>query len=508
MAETAARSPGTQDQHTPEITGIHHNCGLYGAYVPRPMHLDGYIQPAMRAIQTRGQAGAGLAYLDSCGALQMVKREGLVDEALPPSTTRLLGETRIFMAHLRYPTSGSEGDTQPFQFQGGGGGEPFILEHNGTAYPDGDEKLSDTYRIGQQLEAMGGFSEEHMVELLSDLDGAYNLMVLTTNGMYVAVDPNRFHPLRYGVLKSGGTVLASEDVALLANHAPEDFVSIGDVPRGMLAKVTTKGLNKLWDDPRAQGRREGKCSFEEGYLKSFENHETNEHRTRWGHALAGRLQEEGVAEGAHIVPVLNSGLTYAQAIHEVLREHPLAYDESAKKGTLLRKIEPSQRTFIESGKVRDEKIKKKYEIAEEVDGKDIVLVDDSVVRGNTMKRLVHDFLDHGANTVHLAIGLPPITHPCFHGVAFATKQELIFNMLEGHSDALQEYQAHFARWLCEGENGEVDDMLVSRVRITHLPFEDFQAELGDEWCYHCMTGELPDGVEVPVEVRTCGYATV
>lgn len=507
MAETL-RPPNTPDQHTPETTGIHHNCGLYGAYLPQPIGLDGYIQPAMRAIQTRGQAGAGLAYLDSCSGLQMVKREGLVDEALPSTTMELLGETRIFMAHLRYPTSGSEGDTQPFRFEGGDAGESFIIEHNGTAYPDGDEKLSDTYRIGQQLEAMGGFSEANMVELLSELEGAYNLMVLTRRGMYVAVDPSRFHPLRYGVLKSGGVILGSENVALLANHALEDFVSIEDVPKGMLAKVTTKGLAELWRDPRTDERPEGKCSFEEGYLKSFENVETNEHRIRWGHALARRLQEDGVAEGAHIVPVLNSGLTYAQAIHEVLTDHPLAYDDAEQKGTLLRKIEPSQRTFIESEKVRDEKIKKKYEIAAEVDGKDIVLVDDSVVRGNTMKRLVHDFLDHGAQTVHLAIGLPPITHPCFHGVAFATKQELIFNMLNGNSDALQEYQAHFARWLCEGENGDMNEALVSRVRITHLPFEDFQAELGDEWCYHCMTGELPGGVEVPVEVRTRGYVTV
>ncbi len=417
----------------------------------------------------------------------------------------LLGKTTAVMGHLRYPTSGAETDTQPFYFEAGEAGEAFVLVHNGTAYPEGDQGSSDTWRIGNMIQNLGGFNRENVQSVLAGLDGAYNLMFLTSSGAYIAVDPTRFHPLRAGVLRDGtGCVVASEDTALLAKNSREDFQQIEDAPRGVFAKVAPNGLEPLWQDPRTNEYDEGRCSFEPGYIMSHNNPEVAHLRLRWGQLLGEQLARDGVESGAHIVPVLNSGLLYAEGVRNALLHCTFAYDDAANVGTLLKKIEPSQRTFIESDANRQGAIVGKYEVLPDVLGKDIVLVDDSMVRGNTMKRVVVEMLRAGAASVHLAIGLPHITDPCFHGVAFATKEELIFNMLDGDVSASKEYERLFAQWVVLGS--DLPEGADSCVRLTHLPLEDFRRELGDEWCYHCMTGELPQGVEVPVSVRTqSGY---
>lgn len=496
----------------PAAAGIFHNCGLVGIDAHAGSVEVGMMIPGLDALQHRGQEGAGIATVQQDAlnhkTLVFEKGEGKRAVALPDELLNELanrGPISRMIGHLRYGTSGERSldNVQPFLVQATGVDcEDVVIAHNGTAYPkyegEAAEEMSDTQKTAKLFEQQGGFSEKNARAILGDLQGAYNLLMLTKTALYAARDPHALHPLHYAVTHDGKVMVASEIVAFEQILDMGSYREIGELPRGALVRLKTGGYETIWTDPRKDVYPRASCSFEEGYLKSYKNEETAAYRHEWGSRVGQRLREKGIPQGAHVVPVPASGVSYARGMMEAV-PGDVVYDEQ----NMLRKLEPSDRTFITPEKERDAAIKGKYILdREKIEGSDVILVDDSIVRGNTAKRLVRSMLESGAATVHLVSGVPPIADPCYLGIDFATHDELIYNQLHGDSMPIEEYERTLALWLCEDENGAVNERWVGRVQVTYQTEDDYKEVLGEEWCYHCIDGVLPEGVEVPVEIRS------
>lgn len=499
--------------------GIHHNCGLVGVEARLGSVELGTMMPGLKALQHRGQEGAGMAFVQqrtsNHGTMVFEKGEGKLEAALPDEMLEVLaqmGPASRMIGHLRYGTSGDRSleNVQPFGIEATHEDcEDMIIAHNGTAYPqyDGEdaELMSDTQKVAMLFEQRGGFSEKNARAILGDLDGAYNFLMLTKTALYAARDPHALHPLHYGVTHDGKVMVASEITALTQMLDVDSYQEIGEFPRGALVRLEKGGYQTIWTDPRKDLYPRASCSFEEGYLKSYKNEETAKYRHEWGRRVGQRLREKGVAPASRIVPVPASGVSYARGMMDAMDGTQVQYDEQH----MLRKLEPSDRTFITPEYEREAAIKGKYILdSEKIAGQDVVLVDDSIVRGNTAKRLVRSMLECRAATVHLVSGVPPIADPCYLGIDFATHDELIYNQLQGDSMPIEEYEKTLSLWLCEDENGAVNEQWIGRVQVTYQTEDDYKAVLGEEWCYHCIDGELPVGVEVPVEIKSQRNPTI
>jgi amidophosphoribosyltransferase len=502
-----------------EVEGIHDNCGLF-AYVAAE-EFDGMrftvseLMHATDALKHRGQEGTGIAYVRSrsfvSSSTMLIKGNGKPDQAIPPEQREAIdkehGRLMAFVSHNRYGTSGLKdpSNVQPFAVEATPRSHcaDMTIMQNGTSYPRWNVKdpdgQSDTKVVADAFGARGGFSVENAKQIFSEVDGAGNYFMLTGSGsLYIYRDPHGFQPLRYGVMHDGSVMVASEEVAFDAVLDWSEFKEIGEIPRGTLTRIRKNGFNTLWQDPRTADVNPAACSFQPGYMESWQNEYTAKRRHEWGRALAPRLRQKGIPAGAHIVPVPASGISYAKGAMEGLTDLDVTYDENH----LLEKIEPSDRTFITPGEQREAAIKGKYVLSADLKGEDVVMFDDSIVRGGTAKQLIRGMLQAGVNSLHLVSGLPPIREPCYWGTDFATHDELIYNKLRGHEMSIEEYECALAQWLCEDAEGNMNNEWVSRLQVTYQTEEDFKSVLGDEWCYHCLDGEAPKGADIPVEIRS------
>jgi amidophosphoribosyltransferase len=375
------------------------------------------------SLQHRGQESAGIVVADDNGTAHAIRGMGLVSEALEPGAlAQLNGELAI--GHTRYSTTGSStlDNAQPVlvRFQGG----YITLAHNGN--------IVNATELRRELESKGSiFSstmdseilvhrmarstsdipEERLAQALEGVDGAYSLLVATGDTLMAVRDPRGWRPLCIGTI-GDAVVFASETCAL-------DMVGatyLRDVSPGEIVVVDENGLRSVQAMEPKESRR---CVFEYVYFARPDSRIFAGSVDRARRALGHQLGRECPAPTADLV----------FGVPDSANAAALGYAEETGLPLELALIRNHYvgRTFIQpSQEGRVQKVKVKYNAVREVlEGKSVVMVDDSMVRGTTTRGLVSMIRAAGAREIHMRIASPPVTGPCYYGIDMPSREELI-----------------------------------------------------------------------------------
>ncbi|HSH04510.1 MAG TPA: amidophosphoribosyltransferase [Anaerolineae bacterium] len=420
----------------------HDECGVFGIYAPhRDVARTTFF--GLYALQHRGQESAGIATSDGNTAF-IHKGMGLVSQVFNEES---IAKLKGFMAigHNRYSTTGSSLVTNagPYLIETIYG--PLGVAHNGNLTNAlklryrllergvGLSSTTDSEVITQMLAAPFHVwqSEADMLATGDALDdqwvkrikafmgvaqGAYSLTMLTREGLYAVRDPLGLRPLCIGELEDGGYVIASETCALQTIGAR----FLREVRPGEIVRLNEDGLTSF---SGRESQQRALCVFEYVYFARpdsiLEGQVIHQVRQRMGRQLA----REAPADADIVVAVPDSAIPAAIGMAEELG---ISYMEGLTKNRYI------GRTFIQpDDKLRKEGIRIKFNpLRANLEGKRIILVDDSIVRGNTSQALVQLMRDGGAAEVHVRVSSPPVRHPCFMGVDMATYKELIAHKLD------------------------------------------------------------------------------
>lgn len=455
-----------------EIRGLNEECGVFGIWGHQESAQLSYY--GLHALQHRGQEGAGIVVTDG-ETLRPVKGEGLVNDVFNEEKLRAAtGHAAI--AHVRYPTAGGGGieNVQPLLFRSSTG--TLAIAHNGN--------LVNANHLKQNLERSGSIFNStsdtevviHLIKksshspfrakvknALSLLKGAFSLLILTKDMMIVARDRNGLRPLALGKL-GDAWVVASETCAFDLIGA--EFVR--DVQPGELLYITKNGLEV--DSIVEEQQPRAMCAMEYVYFARPDSNidGVNVHmaRKRMGRELA---RECGHIEADVITGVPDSSLSSAIGFAE---ESGIPYELGLIKNRYV------GRTFIQpTQELRERGVKMKLSpVVQVVKGKRVVMVDDSIVRGTTSRRIVRMLKEAGAAEVHVMITSPPMTNPCFYGIDTSTPEQLIA-------------ASHNVEEIREAIEADTLTFLTPEgmVRATARPFDDADGGL----CMACFTGKYP-----------------
>lgn len=393
-------------------------CGIFGIFGhPKAAELTFF---GLHALQHRGQESAGISVSDE-ESIQTRRGQGLVSEVFSNDEyLEMKGNQAI--GHVRYTTAGDSGlfNAQPLVFRYTGG--QVAVAHNGN--------LVNAKRLRDQLERQGSIFQTnsdtevipHLIarsgppidqafqDSLRVIEGAYALLLMTEKKMIAAQDPRGFRPLSLGQLENAW-VVSSESCAFDTIGA--DFVR--EIKPGELLVFDDQGLN-MRSFTGVQPRKI--CSFEYIYFArpDSEVDGISVHNAR--KELGRELCREAPADADLVVGVPDSGLASAIGYAE---ESGLPYEFGMMKNRYV------GRTFIQPNQeLRRRGVKMKLSVVRKaVEGKRVVLVDDSIVRGITSGRIVSMLKENGAREVHMRVTSPPITHPCLYGIDTARRMELI-----------------------------------------------------------------------------------
>jgi amidophosphoribosyltransferase len=414
-------------QVDPSVDAPREACGVFGIYAPgrSVAHL---IFDGLYALQHRGQESAGMAVSD--GETIFVEKDmGLVTNVFTPYSLAAL-QGHLGIGHTRYSTTGASErrNAQPVYREVGEAG--FALGHNGNltnsptlAAAAGmlpGMATTDTDVVAELLAAAHGSAESSdgrdleraLVKVLPMLEGAFSFTLMDTSHLIGVRDPNGFRPLCLGRL-ADGWVLASETPALDVVGA--HFVR--EIEPGELVVIDATGIRSLkpFDERRVDPRL---CIFEFAYFARPDSllygKEVHGARRRMGELLA----EVAPVAADMVMGVPESGVPAAEGY---ARRSGIPYGQGLVKNRYI------GRTFISPDPdARARGVRRKLNpLRENIAGKRLVVVDDSIVRGTTQKAVVQMLRDAGAREVHLRITLPPILGPCFYGIDIGSRAELI-----------------------------------------------------------------------------------
>ncbi|MSQ41689.1 MAG: amidophosphoribosyltransferase [Dehalococcoidia bacterium] len=398
-------------------------CGVFGVYAPGE-DVARVTFFGLFSLQHRGQESAGIATSDG-QRLHIYADMGLVTQIFREDVLEgLPGIAAI--GHTRYSTTGSSvvGNAQPILVQGPAG--PVAVAHNGNIVnaemlradlvEQGVEftRSSDTEVIAQLLATATGVDWEGRFRvMMRRANGAYSLTVLTADAVYGVRDPNGIRPLCIGRL-NGGYVIASESCAL--DHLGAELLR--EVEPGELVRLDASGLHTSFPLGEANRPRRALCLLEYIYFARPDSRLDGEllHPVRM--RMGARLAREHPVEADLVIGVPDSATAAALGY---AAESGIPYGEGLMKNRYV------GRTFIQHDqRLREQGVQLKFNPLREVlEGKRLVVVDDSIVRGTTTPRVVAMLRRAGASEVHMRITSPPIMHPCFYGVDMATRGELI-----------------------------------------------------------------------------------
>jgi amidophosphoribosyltransferase len=392
-------------------------CGVFGIRsLDRDVARLTYF--GLFALQHRGQESAGIAVSEN-GRLTAMREMGLVSQVFDERRLRgLRGD--IAIGHTRYSTTGASqwANAQPLVHHGKG--RTVALGHNGNLVNAAELRsewpalgsTTDSEVIAALLAANEEPLEQAAVKTMERLEGAYSVVALSEGTLIAFRDPYGFRPLSIGRI-GDDWVVASETCAL-------DLVG-ADVERevapGELILVDEHGLRSVQAVPKADGG--ALCVFEFFYLarpdSRLEGEEVHGARVRMGERLAA----ESPVEADLVLPIPDSGTPAAVGFSRALG---IPFSEGMVKNRYV------GRTFIQPDQeMRRQGIRLKFHPVAEVAGKRVVIVDDSIVRGNTTRQIVQMLFDAGATEVHVRISSPPVVSQCFYGIDLADPDELIAN---------------------------------------------------------------------------------
>ena len=402
-----------------EIRGLNEECGVFGVWGHTDAAQLAYY--GLHSLQHRGQEGTGIVATDG-EKLKGIKGEGLVAEVFTQEAMKeLTGKAAI--GHVRYATAGGGGyeNVQPllFHFQSGS----MALAHNGNlvnanALKSQLEAQGSIFQTSSDTEVLahlirrGGFNafNERVKNALTMIKGAYAFLILTETELMVALDPNGMRPLSLGKL-GDAYVVASETCAFDVVGA--EFIR--DVLPGELLIIDDNGFRS---EMFSVASNIAMCTMEYVYFSRPDSNINgiNVHTARKN--LGKRLAFEAPIEADVVTGVPDSSISAAIGYAE---ETGIPYELGLIKNRYV------GRTFIQpSQTLREQGVKMKLSaVRGVVEGKRVIMVDDSIVRGTTSRRIVTMLREAGATEVHVLISSPPIKNPCFYGIDTSTKEELI-----------------------------------------------------------------------------------
>lgn len=471
--------------------GPRDHCGVIGIYSLKGEPVSERIVRGLSALQHRGQESWGIAVAGE----PVVKGLGLIGAGAAVEARKILrleGDRGI--GHVRYSTRGRTTleNASPMDIRG-----EFSIAQNGTVANTEDltplvrgefpvlDDSNDTRLAGYRL--FQHYRREHdwtraFSRLSKELIGSYCFMILTRDGEILAArDESGFRPLCLGYDEENRThIIASESCALTALHA--DFAR--DIQPGELVQLNEKGITVT---RFAEAPRHYHCPFEYTYFahpsSTIEGHNVYEARRQLGRVLAKKYPFKADV----VIPVPDSARPAALGYSEesgIPLEEGLMKDRYRRKGNLRSFIEPTDES-------REEIVREIITIKPVVDGRRVIVVDDSIVRGTSSKNIVQALRDAGAKKVYMVVTFPPIRHPCYMGIDFPTRGELLANRVDGESVSIF----------------DLNERVANEIGVDGLGYNDIGglAEgigLGqDEMCFACTTGVYLGLKRAPV-VRT------
>ncbi len=443
-------------------------CGVFGISPQAEASRQTYL--GLYALQHRGQEAAGICSRDA-GQLFLHKAQGYVADIFNQATIDSLpGDSAI--GHTRYSTTGGNvaSAAHPFLIHGRFG--QVALCHNGN--------LTNTEQLRAQLirdghtftspsdsevilaminRAEATSIDDAVAEALKRCEGAFSLLVLTEDAIMAARDPRGFRPLAMGEL-AGAVVFSSETCAF-------DLVGanyVRQVEPGELVIVRGREVQSRFPRPKEQPKP---CSFEHVYFARPDSNVFDRSVMATRREMGRRLAKRHPVQADLVVPVPDSGVSAALGYAEA---SGLPFDFGLIRNHYV------GRTFIEPKQsIRSFGVKVKLNpVRDLLVGKRVVLVDDSIVRGTTSKKIVEMVRAAGARAVHMRISSPPTTHSCFYGIDTPSREQLI----------------------AYNRDNEAIRTFIGADTLGYLTLEDLQASVrdpdgGQGFCYACFTGEYP-----------------
>ncbi len=408
------------------MTGhLHEECGVFGIFAPDTQNVASTAYYALFALQHRGQESSGIV-VNRDGVFSAYKDVGLVNDVFTAERLERLGEGEMAIGHVRYSTTGGGGreNAQPIVVNHLKGN--MALAHNGN--------ITNSYELRGELENEGSIFhtssdtevvsyiitkervkrrsiEEAVIAAMDRLKGAYSLVVMSPTKLIAVRDEHGFRPLCFGQRKDGAYVVASESCALDAVEAK----LIREVEPGEVVVFSKDGVKS---DRTHCGKERRLCAFEYLYIARpdsvIEGCSVHEARRRAGILLA---KQNKIAADI-VIGVPDSGLDAAFGYAE---ESGIPYGIGFIKNKYI------GRTFIAPvQKAREDKVRIKLNVLKAVvEGKRVILVDDSIVRGTTSGRIVKLLREAGAKEVHMLSSAPPFLNPCYYGTDIDSRENLI-----------------------------------------------------------------------------------
>lgn len=409
---------------------MHEECGVFGIFSEHRSDLAALAYYALFALQHRGQESAGIAVNDD-GIFRAVKGEGLVGEVFGDEKLRSLGEGNIAVGHVRYATTGA-GQSQNIQpllvnhhkgrmalCHNGNLSNSFELrtklEENGAIFHTTTDSEVISYMIVQQRLKTGSI-ESAVSAAMDIIEGAYSLVISSPQKLIAVRDPHGFRPLCYGVTDDGSIVFASESCALDAVGAK----LVRDLYPGEMAIVDKQGVR--FDTSHCRLCPKRFCVFEYIYFARpdsvIDGASVSLCRQNAGRFLA----REHPVDADIVIGVPDSGL---EAAIGYAHESGIPYAIGFTKNKYI------ARTFIAPGQGSRERGVgiKLNPIREVVRDKRVVLIDDSIVRGTTCRKIANLLWQAGAKEIHFRVSAPPFVKPCYYGTDIDSEDVLIANHL-------------------------------------------------------------------------------
>lgn len=445
---------------------FHDECAVAGIYGNHEAAKLVYL--CLYSMQHRGQQGTGIASSDG-ERIYTEKREGLVADVYTKKRLKKL-PGKVALGHNRYPTDGvcSPRNLQPISAElpigecalayNGNLVNAFKIRkrliQEGSIFSTGQDAETIMHLLAKRLKT------ENLVEALSgvlrEITGAYSMVFMTNNALIGMRDPNGVRPLALGMMKDG-YVLVSETVAL-------DLIDasfIREIEPGEIVVIDATGLKSYF--PLKKETEPAPCVFEHVYFARPDSfmfgQSVYEVRKGFGRVLA----KEHPVEADMVIPVPDSGITATIGYSE---ESGLPFEMGIIRNHYI------GRTFIEpSQSIRDFGVKIKLNpVKNLINGKRIVIVDDSIVRGTTSKKIVKLLRDAGAKEIHMRISSPPTSHPCYYGIDTPTKKELI-----SHTHTEEEIRK-----------------FIGADSLGYISLEGMKSVLENrKFCFACFTGAYP-----------------
>ena len=458
------------------MNSIHEECGVFGVYSPYTYPIAKDVYYGLYALQHRGQESSGIVVCDD-GIFHAHKDIGEVNTVFDREALERFPSGAMAVGHVRYSTTGGDdkANCQPMQVNHQKG--KMALAHNGN--------ISNAYTLRSELELSGAIFhstsdteiiaylvtqerlqhpsiEKAVLQAMTRLEGAYSLVLMSAAKLIAARDPHGFRPLCYGQTEDGRYIVASESCALDAVGAR----FIRDISPGEVLVFSKSGVESLEDHIDEKPKKT--CIFEYIYFarpdSTIDGISVHDARLRAGRILA---MQDGLSFRPDVViGVPDSGLDAALGY---------SYESKIPYGIGLIKNKYIGRTFISP--TQDERANqvriKLSPIRSTIEGKSVVLIDDSIVRGTTSAHIVKLLREAGASQIHMRISAPAFLNPCFYGTDIDSKENLIAN---NHS--MQEITE-----------------LIGADSLKYLPVESLKDLIGrPHYCDACFTGNYPTPV--------------